>query len=561
MFRITNCLFGVLILFLTGSACHAQSLLPAFPGAEGFGRFTVGGRGGRVIYVTNLNDDSNPGSLRHAVDQAGPRIILFKVSGTIRLKSELRISRDSVTIAGQTAPGDGITLRDYTVRIDANQVIIRYIRFRMGDVTDQENDAIWGRQRKNIMIDHCTMSWSTDECASFYDNENFTMQWCLLSESLRNSVHDKGTHGYGGIWGGQNASFHHNLLAHHDSRNPRFCGSRYSGKADRELVDFRNNVIYNWGSNSVYGGEGGRYNLVNNYYKAGAASSNRTRILQPMADDGKNSQPSGIYGTFFITGNYVTESSAHTLDNWLGVSLHSTFAAYAPSITLNHLKLNNESGNPEGTTHSALAAFEKVVEFAGASLARDTLDRRIAREVKTGTLTFPDGGNGSKNGLIDTQSAVEGWPLLTSLPAPVDSDNDGMPDHWEVSNSLDPYSPVDAQLTTVDGRYPNIEVYINTLVAAITENQNKGGVTAIAPPRHRESLKIISDPRTSLLKINHPQGISRIDIYSLTGGVVYSAVVRSQELSLNVSGFRNGMYIIRITDFNRETVSGKFLKY
>ena len=255
--------------------------IPAFPGAEGFGANATGGRGGRVIAVTNLND-SGPGSLRAALDENGPRTVVFRVSGNIALKSNLKLKNGDITIAGQTAPGDGICLQNYGFALSgANNVIIRYLRVRPGDTADVDLDAFGGRDGENIIVDHCSMSWSIDECVSIYSGaRNLTVQWCLMSESLYQSVHAKGHHGFGGIWGGQNASWHHNLLAHHSSRNPRIVGK----SVGEQLVDLRNNVIYNWGYNSTYGGDGDvRVNLINNVYKPGPATREgvRARIANP----------------------------------------------------------------------------------------------------------------------------------------------------------------------------------------------------------------------------------------------------------------------------------------
>jgi pectate lyase len=436
----------------------------AFPGADGFGRHTWGGRGGKVLFVDNLND-SGQGSLRAAIDAEGARTVIFRVSGTIFLESPLEIRHDSITIAGQSAPGSGVCLANYTLKNAANNVIIRYLRSRMGDQRRTQDDAMSGSRRKNIIIDHCSMSWSTDECASFYDNENFTMQWGLLSESLRRSVHAKGAHGYGGIWGGMKATFHHNLLAHHSSRNPRFCGARYHKQTrDTEQVDFRNNVIYNWGFNSSYAGEEGRHNMVNNYYKPGPATqkSVSSRIFE--AWQSKDWRGFHDFGQFYIEGNVMEGSEQVTQNNWEGVDyklymeMDSVNKAVSPADTsVQRCRSYQPFDFLISETHTAQQAYNEVLEKVGASFVRDAIDTRIIDEVRRAAFTFGD------KGMIDSQEQVGGWAELKSLPAPKDSDNDGMPDEWEIKRGLDPNKKDDA-LYTLDKNYTNLEVYLNGLV-------------------------------------------------------------------------------------------------
>ena len=430
------------VLALAAAACSAQQ--PAFPGAEGFGRFTSGGRGGKVIIVTNLND-SGAGSMRAAIEARGPRTIIFRVAGTITLQSELRISSDDITIAGQTAPGDGICIKDYPLIIAADNVIIRHLRLRLGDVHKLQEDAVSCIGRKSIMIDHCSMSWGIDEVASFYDNEKATVQWCLISESLNRSHHRKGDHGYGGIWGGKGVSFHHNLFAHHTSRNPRFNGSRTMGKPEDELVDFRNNVIYNWGENSSYGGEAGRQNLIANYYKYGPATrATKNRIVEPY--DGK--------GQWYVADNFVYGYPDITADNWAG-GVQGTFADSA--------RVDAAHASAPVTTHPAEAAFELVLAHAGATRPkRDAVDQRVVTEARTGTATF--GGTwGAGSGIVDSQSQAGGWPSLHSAPAPEDHDQDGMADDWEIAHGLDPANPSDRNGDFNSDGYTNLEKYINSL--------------------------------------------------------------------------------------------------
>ncbi|NMM49706.1 pectin methylesterase [Flammeovirgaceae bacterium KN852] len=411
----------------------------AFPDAEGFGKFTTGGRGGKVFVVSNLND-SGSGSLREAIESEGPRIIIFSLSGNIDLKSNLVIKNGDVTIAGHSAPGEGICIRNYPLQIRANNIIIRYMRFRLGDKGDVQEDAINARFLKNIMIDHCSMSWSIDECASFYSNSDFTMQWCIISESLNNSNHEKGPHGYGAIWGGNGATFHHNLIAHHNSRNPRFSGSSSTKNDEGELTDFRNNVIYNWGSNSIYGGESGRYNMVNNYFKPGPATKKltRNRIVNP-------SEP---YGKFYIEGNFVYGDAQVSYDNWAGGVHCDDPEAVKSENSFGAVKITSQ--------HTAQKAYRAVLKRSGASLKRDEVDQRIIKNVKEGSATV-------NNGIIDSQEDVGGWPELQSAPYPKDSDGDGMPDQWEKENNLDP-TKYNANGNDLHEYYNNIEVYLESLL-------------------------------------------------------------------------------------------------
>lgn len=443
----------------------------AFPGAEGFGRYTTGGRGGKVLYVTNLND-SGAGSFRAAVQAIGPRYVLFKVSGNIALRSRLVISNGDLTIAGQTAPGGGITIKDYPVVIDADNVIIRYLRFRMGDEAQQQADGLEARFHENIIIDHCSVSWSTDETLTLYANENTTVQWTFITESLRNSVHEKGAHGYGGIWGGKNASFHHNLLASHDSRNPRLGEEAGKAFALTDKVDVRNNVIYNWQGNSMYGGEAMNVNIVNNFYKPGPATTKDDRIISIDKNKNEGTEVYDIWGKFYIAGNVIAGRQNVTEDNWTyGVynQFHSSYGTVSDSDKAAMRLEEPHDINNNVTTHTANTAYNKILAIGGASLSRDAVDERIVENVKNATYSF-EGSLGSTNGIIDSQADVGGWPELATVQAPQDTSGDGMPDAWKLAMGLDPNAK-EANGRDLSTAYDNVEVYINSLVNEITSKQ------------------------------------------------------------------------------------------
>ncbi len=459
---INNMKYLLLILTVILSYHPVISQTIAFPRAEGGGKFTSGGRGGKILFVDNLKDKGD-GSLRKAIEQKGPRTIIFRISGNIELKKPIYIKNGDLTIAGQTAPGDGICLKNFGIEIEADNVIIRYIRVRPGDKIPGAKDAISGLRNKDIIIDHCSFSWANDEVASFYENENFTLQWCIISESLHQSSHYKGNHGFGGIWGGLNASFHHNLISDHTSRNPRFHGSRYNNNPETEKVDFRNNIIYNWGYNSIYGGEEGYYNIVGNYFKAGPATREnvRNRILNLTQEffNAKYNKDTLRAGWFFIENNIVEGNPDISANNWDG---GIQVKGWNKTI-LNQSKLNAPVEHTPINSEDAKTSFVKVLQSAGASLSRDDVDQRIIKETKNGTEKYGKSFMGGGKGIIDEPEDVGGWPDLKTLTPPIDSDNDGMPDNWENKNGLNPQNK-DHNDFKLDKNYTNIEVYINSII-------------------------------------------------------------------------------------------------
>lgn len=484
----------------------------AFPGAEGYGRYTTGGRGGAVYHVTNLND-SGEGSFRWACEQKGPRTIVFDVDGTIHLKSELKLRNGNVTIAGQTAPGDGVCIAEYPFTISADNVIIRFMRFRPGNKNITEEmansgacdgwDGLGAIDQKDIIVDHCSVSWSIDECLSFVGCSRTTVQWCILSQSLVKG-HSKLSHGYGGNWGGRKASYHHNLLAHHTSRAPRL-GPRPTTQL-KEQMDMRNNVIYNYSGEGCYGGEGMKVNIVNNVYIPGPGNkywsgSNSNKFKRLAAVGVRNNNYVATYpayapalhlvGKYYVDGNYHYSDQNVTKDNWTdGVYSQITWSdwddlantAAKQAEMKKEIKAETPIEYVYTTTHGTTEAYTNVINYAGASLSRDELDKTIASEARTKTsrtASPASTGSGLDKGFINTQTDVkgltggDGWPKLNAGTAKTDTDGDGIPDEWEKANGLNPNDPTDGAKITADG-YSNLEHYINSLVQEIVDNGNAG---------------------------------------------------------------------------------------
>ena len=415
----------------------ADKLTPAFPSAEGFGAYTPGGRGGKIYLVTTLEDYGQgqtpiPGSLRWAVEAQGPRIVIFRVGGNIELKRNLQISNSSLTIAGQTALGDGISLDGFSTMVTgAHDVILRYLRFRPGDTSRNELDGFCVYGGHDVIVDHCTANWSLDELMSTERTKNITVQWCMISLPLDRSFHAKGAHGAGSLINGLGGiSYHHNLYAHCRIRNPR--------AQDDLLLDFRNNVIYNWDERAGYNVlDPVRINYVGNYLKAGPNTRGRNVAF--------------VFGgpmKVYVAGNFLEGNPQATSDNWLMMKA-------AAKLEANNLKeavgLDAPLPVPPMTTTSAEIAYQQVLDNAGASLPkRDKLDAMVVEQVKSGGGKF-----------IDSQTDVGGWPVLAGGQAPTDSDSDGMPDDWEKAHNLNPNDASDSSGDADGDGYTNVEEWIN----------------------------------------------------------------------------------------------------
>lgn len=466
-------------IFLIGNSVGIFAQTPAFPTAEGYGMWAAGGRGGKVVEVTNLEDDANgtiEGSFRWALKQypSDPLTVVFRVSGVINLGSQLRSGRtNGLTIAGQTAPGDGICIRGAKCNFGGSRnLIIRHIRFRIGlkELEDGTTEFIDGgsigiENASNWIIDHCTFGWSGEENMTIYDNNLTTVQWSILHEGLYDAGHGKGLRGYGSQWGGQTSTYHHNLLANNYNRTPRVNGARSN---DLEvLMDYVNNVNFNWGkANSAYGGDldhsgrTHRFNMINNYYKPGPARPG-TAASYFVQSSFHPEQTTAKIAQWYMDGNYMEGSAnvAKNEDNYLGLD-----ASYYTDRGIDKAALISPIPF-EVPYHLAIEtaqeAYESVLANAGA-FPRDTVDRRIIREVRTGIPTYGS-SFGPFTGIIDKPSDVGGYPEYQTYNTITDEDHDGMADDWEMANDLDPSNPDDRN-KVVNAGYTCLEVYLNSLV-------------------------------------------------------------------------------------------------
>lgn len=571
MKKIKSIFLGI-TLMLIPLLGNAQTL--AFPTAEGFGKYATGGRGGKVVSVTTLEDDSLGnvvGSLRWAVMQYPnePITVVFKVSGIINLKRDLKIARTGFTLAGQTAPGDGICISKHKVNLGGSKnFIIRHLRFRIGQYDVNGNiiaeNSFGAENCENFIIDHCTFGWSVEENMNTFDDQFHTVQWCIIHEGLYDAGHSKGPRGYGMQWGGSQATYHHNLLAHNRSRSCRFNGSR-GGMVGQDLIvfiEYINNVNYNWGSEGAcYGGEnssdnrryfGHEANFLNNYYKPGPATSSRHYFFQQdLARTGATSHgPS----QWHFDGNIMHGNQAVTEDNWLGFKNNTSYSIdefkvdtiiqpvnYVPMYAYEWETYTYKNYQP------AIEAYKSVLDSAGA-FPRDVIDERIVEEVNDGTAQY---GN---KGIINTPDEAEGFPEYKTYNTITDNDEDGIDDEWEIINGLDPNDPEDRNLLTKEG-YTALEVYLNSLVG---EEIEPDFVTNIRK-NSLVNLHISPNPVKDMIEIHSDSELLSVNIYSIDGICLLSENIINNNC-ISVNSLPNGTYLLRVIDKDGGIGRIKFIK-
>jgi pectate lyase len=552
---------AAIAIIVVGLMPELASAVPSFSGAEGWGAVTAGGRGGQVIHVTNLND-SGPGSFRAAVTASGPRTVVFDVSGQINLLSEVSVTNPFLTIAGQTAPGAGVTIAGETVSLDTHDIVVRYLRFRRGSVDANRRDDALGsdRTKGNIIIDHVSASWGLDENLSVYRNKldqpivpggstvlparNVTIQWSISSEAL-----NPFDHAFGSTVGGAGVNFHHNLWASNTGRNPSISFSHF--------MDFRNNVLFNWRHRSVDGaGEEAHVNMVNNYYKPGPATQSgqlQHRIVKPELRDGVVG--AGEAGWWYVEGNHVVGNPTVTANNWSGGvqfdqpgMQQSWVRATTPH---NHVQFPDDPDDPNDdvggvpipipalpivATQSALDAYQSVLAGAGATLpVRDAVDVRVTNSVSTGIATAGPGGNG----IITDVSQVGGYPVLPfeQRAANWDADQDGMPNAWENNHGLNPADAADRNGDFDADGYTNLDDYLNDAGAfrAVQEVVWDGSVNN----RYAqiENWNIAFQPsRFDAAAIN--SGTAVVDAVGQHAGTLKIASANANSAQLNITGGR-----------------------
>ncbi len=606
---VVLCLLGSFSLF----AQNFADSLRAFPGAEGYGAYVTGGRGGRVAYVLHTDDVTNTAlstyknSFRAALEDSGtdPLTVVFMCGGVINLVKEIRCSRSNLTIAGQTALGDGICLKGYGIKFSGQNVIVRYMRFRPGDVAGLNISCVNFENGGNFIFDHCTFSWSVEENMTVYDNNYSTVQWCMLTESLYVSIHDKGKRAYAAQWGGQTASYHHNLLAHHNSRMPRQNGARSNDV--NVMFDYRNNLHYNWGGDGAfYGGDvqgAGRtasMNIINNYYIPGpstTANKNNQYFCAPSSPfDG------GEYGKWWLEGNVMKDNASKTANQFSGLSGVTDFYASA---------LFPIPAQYAIATSSAEVARDTVLQNAGATFPmRDSLDRRVVREIKTGTYTFRGSqvnNGGGKLGIIDSQADLMPAGETTSTWNPwyshyrtvtlravakgkvnvdtflvetfvdrdvlikrptktdvvkmrrvVDTDKDGMPDWWEKANGLNPNDASDRNLRAANG-YTMLEIYLNGFPHLNAPEDGTDDPTGIAKKHNQPHLRVCPNPVTTQFSIETILTPKQVDIYNLSG-VRLSSFAADGQQTFSTMLLRKGIYFVKVTFVNGEVATQRIVK-